>query len=44
VGFTLVEEGYADTLRIPPNTSLSGELAAARDRARSTGAGLWGSC
>jgi micrococcal nuclease len=44
VGLTLVEEGYADTLRIPPNTSLSGELAAARDRARDAGLGLWGAC
>lgn len=44
VGLTLVEEGYADTLRIPPNTSLSDELAAARDRARSTGRGMWGTC
>lgn len=44
VALTMVAEGYADTLRIPPNTSLSGELAAARDRARTTGLGMWGAC
>lgn len=44
IGNALVEEGYADTLRIPPNTSLSAELSAARQRAREDGRGMWGAC
>lgn len=44
IGNTLVEEGYADTLRIPPNTSLSADLSAARQRARDAGLGMWGAC
>ncbi len=39
---TLVEEGYAQTWFIPPNTLHEGGLVAAQEGARASAAGIWG--
>jgi micrococcal nuclease len=44
VNGTLVAEGYADTLRIEPNTALASDLSARRAAARAAGLGRWSSC
>jgi micrococcal nuclease len=40
----LVQEGYADTLAIPPNTSKAAILQAAKDEAIEGNRGLWAVC
>ncbi len=40
----LVEQGLADTSFYEPNTAFASTLREARRRARTSGAGLWGSC
>lgn len=44
VNAALVGEGYAETLRIPPNTAHAGELGRLERAARRRLAGLWGAC
>ena len=44
VNLTLVQEGFADAMRYPPNDTHSGLFAAAAAEARSEGGGLWGAC
>ena len=44
VNETLVREGYARTLFIPPNTGLENDLRRAERAARSGGRGLWSAC
>ena len=44
VNGSLVDDGYADTLSIEPNTAHRGDLAARRDAARRAGRGRWGAC
>lgn len=44
VNLALVEEGYADALRYPPNETYSGALATAAATARAEGRGMWGAC
>jgi micrococcal nuclease len=44
VNESLVADGFADTLRIAPNTARSGELSASRSAAQAAGRGRWGSC
>ena len=40
----LVEEGYAESIAYPPNTTRQGELDAADAQARAEDRGLWASC
>lgn len=40
----LLAGGFADTLRIGPNTAYVADFAAARNRARSRRLGAWGAC
>ena len=40
----LVEEGYAESIAYPPNTTRQGELDAAEASARAEGRGLWAAC
>ena len=44
VNARLVEDGYATTLEIEPNTSRAGQLGRLEAAAGSEGAGLWGAC
>jgi micrococcal nuclease len=44
VNGALVSEGFADTLRIEPNTARSADLSARRAAARAAGLGRWSSC
>lgn len=44
VNLVMAEEGYADALRIPPNTTFSGDVARAVAAARQARRGLWGAC
>ncbi len=44
VNLTLVEQGYARVLTIPPNDSLTSEFIAAAHEARAAGRGLWTAC
>jgi micrococcal nuclease len=44
VNEVLVQEGFADTLSIEPNTTHRATFAAARNAARQAGLGLWGRC
>jgi micrococcal nuclease len=44
VNATLVRDGYARTLTIPPNTAHVSELARLQARAGRSGRGLWGAC
>ncbi len=44
VNATLVEDGFATTLPIAPNTALRDRLALAENDARRAGRGLWGAC
>ena len=41
---TLVDEGYAVTLEVPPNTGSAEEFRAAEASARERGVGLWAAC
>ena len=41
---TLVDEGYAVTLEVPPNTARADEFRAAEASARERGVGLWEAC
>lgn len=40
----LVAEGYGEAMSIPPNTALTGQIAAAEAEARTAGRGLWSAC
>jgi len=40
----LVEEGFAESIAFPPNTTRQGELDQAEARARAERRGLWASC
>lgn len=40
----LIEEGYATTLQIKPNTSHAKEFRQLADQAKQSGTGLWGAC
>jgi micrococcal nuclease len=44
VNATLVRDGYARTLTIPPNTAHVSQLARLQSRAGRSGRGLWGAC
>jgi len=44
VNAALVRDGYAETLRIPPNTAHARGLDRLERSARERGAGLWGAC
>lgn len=44
VNETLVAEGHAETLRIPPNTRYATRFADAQRTAEADGLGRWGSC
>lgn len=44
VNAVLVREGYAETLRIAPNTAHAAELSRLEHAARERSAGLWGAC
>ena len=44
VNGALVEEGFAESARFPPNTARQGELDAAEARARAEQRGLWPAC
>lgn len=44
VNLTLVAEGYAAVLPLPPNTVFADDFAAAEAAARSAGLGRWGRC
>ena len=44
VNATLVRDGYARTLTIPPNTAHASLLARLQARAGRAGRGLWGAC
>jgi micrococcal nuclease len=44
VNATLIEQGFATTLEIAPNTSMAGELEQLERRASLAGIGLWSSC
>jgi micrococcal nuclease len=44
VNAALVEDGFATTLPIAPNTALRDRLAVAENDARRAGRGLWGAC
>lgn len=41
---TLVSEGYASAYPYPPNTRYEERFAAAEERARAAGLGMWGAC
>lgn len=40
----MVEQGFADTLFIEPNTTFEADFTRARNEARSADLGLWGAC
>ena len=44
VNATLVRDGYARTLTIPPNTAHVSQLGRLQARAGRAGRGLWGIC
>jgi len=44
VNLALVEEGYAESVAFPPNTTRQGELDRGEDSARRAGLGLWPVC
>lgn len=44
VNLAMVEEGFADTLRIAPNTTHAAAFSAAAEAARDEARGLWGAC
>jgi micrococcal nuclease len=44
VNLDLAAGGYADVLRIEPNTAFAADIAAAVSGARAAGRGLWGTC
>jgi micrococcal nuclease len=44
VNLDLASGGYADALRIAPNTALAADIGAAVAAARAAGRGLWGTC
>lgn len=44
VNLELARLGYADAMRIEPNTAHAGQIATAVDAARAAGRGLWGAC
>ncbi len=44
INLTLVQEGYARILTIPPNGADVAELTAAANEARAAKRGLWGAC
>ena len=44
VNLTLVAEGYAAVLPLPPNTAFADDFAAAEAAARTAGLGQWGRC
>jgi micrococcal nuclease len=44
VNLDLAAGGYADALRIEPNTAFAADIAAAVAGARAAGRGLWGTC
>jgi micrococcal nuclease len=44
VNLRLAEEGFADALSIPPNTTYTGVIRAAVAAARAARRGLWGAC
>jgi micrococcal nuclease len=44
VNLALAEEGFAQTLTIPPNVAYADRFAAAAADARRAGRGLWGAC
>jgi len=44
VNLTLVEDGYAEAIRVGDNDAWWPELSGAEQRARSNGRGMWGSC
>ena len=44
VNLALAEEGYAQSLTIPPNVAYADRFAAAVADARRAGRGLWGAC
>lgn len=44
VNSSLVRDGYARLLTIPPNVAYTSELAAAEQEARQANRGLWGAC
>jgi micrococcal nuclease len=44
VNLLLVEEGYAEAVRFPPNHAHQAELDDAQSAARADGRGLWSAC
>ena len=44
VNLALAQEGFAQTLTIPPNVAYADRFAAAVAEARSARRGLWGAC
>jgi micrococcal nuclease len=44
VNLTLIEQGAAEAVVLPPNLLFSDELEAAEDAARAAGTGMWGAC
>lgn len=44
VNLALVAEGFAEAIRVEPNTARFGELRAAEDDAMDAGVGMWGAC
>jgi len=40
----LVEEGFAESIAYPPNTTRQGELDQAEAEARADGRGIWETC
>jgi micrococcal nuclease len=44
VNLTMIEQGAAEAVVLPPNLLFDDELEAAEDAARSAGAGMWGTC
>ncbi|MFL6205986.1 MAG: thermonuclease family protein [Acidimicrobiales bacterium] len=44
INLLLVEEGFAESIAFPPNTTRQGELDAAEGRARAEHKGLWETC
>ena len=41
LNYTILQDGYADTLTIAPNDKWAGDFENAKEAARSTGKGLW---
>jgi len=44
LNMTLVDQGYAQTMSIPPNTAFASDFARAQRRARDQQVGLWAAC